>query len=101
MQLFSHQMWLELSSRMVFAQFVVPEPNLHERTRNELNMSFGTNGMTWVLRKLRMQLFLYQMWLELSSRTVFAQFVVPEPNLQEWTRNELNMSSGANGMSWV
>src|SRR5919204_86353 len=101
MQLFSHQMWLELSSRMIFAQFVVPEPKLQERTRNELNMSFGANGMTWVLRKIQMQLFSYQMWLELSSGTVFAQFVVPEPNLQERTRNELNMSFGANGMTWV
>src|ERR671934_240269 len=101
MQLFSYQMWLELSSGTVFAQFVVPEPNLQERTRNELNMSFGANGMTWVLRKIQMQLFLYQMWLELSSGTVFAQFVVPEPNLQERTRNELNMSFEANGMTWV
>src|SRR5918911_567087 len=89
MQLFSYQMWLELSSEMVFAQFVVPEPNLQERTRNELNMSSGANGMTWVLRKIRMQLFSYQMWLELSSRTVFAQFVIPEPKLHERSRNEL------------
>src|SRR5919204_343040 len=101
MQLFSYQKWLEWSSRTIFAQFVVPEPKLQERTRNELNMSFGANGMTWVLRKIQMQLFSYQMWLELSSGTVFAQFVVPEPNLQERTRNELNMSFGANGMTWV
>src|ERR671937_184048 len=64
-------------------------------------MSFGANGMTWVLRKIQMQLFSYQKWLEWSSRMVFAHFVVPEPNLQEWTRNELNMSFGANGMTWV
>src|ERR687884_621727 len=81
MLLFSYQMWLELSSRTVFAQFVIPEPKLQERTRNDLNMSFEANGMTWVLRKIQMQLFLYQKWLELSSRTVFAHFVVPEPNL--------------------
>src|SRR5919201_1939487 len=99
MQLFSYQKWLEWSSRMVFAHFVVPEPNLWERTRNELNMSFEANRMTWVLRKIQMQLLSYQKWLERSSRTVFAQFVVPEPNLQEQTRNELNMSFGANGMT--
>src|ERR671935_46397 len=101
MQLFSYQKWLERSSRTVFAQFVVPEPNLQERTRNELNMSFGANGMTWVLRKIQMQLFSFPMWLERSSRIVFAQFVVPEPNLQERTRNELNMSFGAKGMTCV
>src|SRR5919204_530695 len=101
MQLFSYQKWLERSSQMVFAQFVVPEPKLQERTRNELNMNFGANRMTWVLRKIQMQLFSYQMWLELSSRTVFTQFVVPEPKLQEQTRNEINMSFGANGMTWV
>src|SRR5919201_1609557 len=99
--LFSYQMWLELSSQTVFAQFVVPEPKLQERSRNELNMSFGANGMTWVLRKTQMQLFSYQKWLEQSSRTVLARFVVPEPNLRERTRNELNMSFGANGMTWV
>src|ERR671935_289081 len=92
---------LELTSQTVFAQFVVPEPKLQERTINELNMSFGANGMTWVLRKTQMQLFSYQKWLELSSRTVFAQFVVTEPKLRERTRNELNMSFGANGMTWV
>src|ERR687884_254236 len=101
MQLFSYQMCLELSSRTVFAQFVVPEPKLQERTRNELNMSFGANGMTWVLRKIQIQLFSYQNWLELSSRMVFAQFVIPGPTLQEQTRNELNMSFGTNGMTWV
>src|ERR687883_239879 len=98
MQHFSYQKWLELSSRTVFARFVVLEPKLHERTRNELNMSFGANGMTWVLRKIQIQLFSYQKWLELSSRTVFARFVVSEPKLQERARNELNMSFGANGM---
>src|SRR5919201_391163 len=101
MQLFSYQKWLERSLRRVFAQFVVPEPKLQERTRNELNISFGANGMTWVLRKIQMQLFLYQMWLELSSQTVFTQFVVPEPKLQERTRNELNMSFRENGMTWM
>src|ERR671934_202346 len=100
-QLFSYQKWIELSSRTVFTRFVVTEPKLQERTRNELNMSFGANRMTWVLRKIQMQLFSYQKWLELSSQTVFAQFVVPESNLQERTRNELNMSFGANGMTWV
>src|SRR5919201_1735282 len=94
-------MWLELSLRTVFAQFVVLEPKLQERTRNGLNMSFGANGMTWVLRKIQMQLFLYQKWLEWSSRMVFAHYVVAEPKLQERTRNELNMSFGANGMTWV
>src|ERR671935_145887 len=101
MQLFSYPMWLELSSRMVFAQFVVPEPKLQERTRNALNMSFGANGMTWVLRNIQMQLFSYQKWLRRASRTVFAQFVVPKPKLQERTRNALNMSFGGNGMTWV
>src|SRR5918911_1519582 len=86
---------------MVFAQFVVPEPKLQEQTRNELNMSFGANGMTWVLRKIQMQLFSYQKWLERSSRTVFAQFVVPEPKPLEQTRNELKISLGANGGTWV
>src|ERR671934_41446 len=81
MQLFSYQIWLELSSRTVFAQFVVPEPKLQERTRNALNMSFGTNGMTCVLRNIQMQLFSYQKWLGRSSRMVLAQFVVPEPKL--------------------
>src|ERR671939_630912 len=100
MQLFLYQKWLELSSRTVFARFVITEPKLQERTRNELNMSFGSNGMPWVLRKTQMQLFSYQKWLEHSSRTVFAQFVVPKPKLQEWTRNELNKSFGANGMTW-
>src|ERR671935_114174 len=80
-QLFPYQKWLERSSRTVFAQFVVPEPKLQERTRNELNMSFGAKGMTWGLRKIQMQLFSYQKWLERSSRTFFAQFVVLEPNL--------------------
>src|ERR687883_486616 len=101
MQLFSYQKWLELSSRTFLARFVVTEPKLRERSRNELNMSFWANGMTWVLRKTQMQLFSYQKWLEQSSRTVFAQFVVPEPKLQERTRNELNMSFGSNGMPWV
>src|SRR5918912_543338 len=101
MQLFSYQKWLERSSRTVFAQFVILEPKLQERTRNELNMSSGANGMTWVLRKIQMQLFSYQKWLERSSRMVFAQFVVPESNLQERTRNELNMDFAANGMTWV
>src|ERR671937_702553 len=101
MQLFSYQKWLELSSRTVFAQFVVPEPKLLERTRNELNMSFWANGMTWALRNIQMQLFSYQNWLERSSRTLFAQFVVPEPKLLERTRNELNMSFWANGMTWA
>src|ERR671934_576510 len=82
MQLFSYQMCLELSSRTVFAQFVVPEPNLQERNRNELNMSFGANGMTWVLRKIQMQLFTYQKWLELFSRTGFAWFAVMGPKLR-------------------
>src|SRR5919201_1203441 len=100
-QLFLYQKWLELSSRTVFAHFVVPEPKLLERTRNDLSISFRANGMTWVLRKLQMQLFSYQMWLELSSRMVFAHFVVVKPKLLERTRNELNMSFGANGMSWV
>src|ERR671938_61961 len=86
-QLFSDQNWLEESSRTVFAQFVVPEPKFQERTRNELNMSFGANEMTWVLRKTQIQLFSYQKCLEHSSQTVFAQFVVPEPKLQERTRN--------------
>src|ERR687883_552004 len=94
-------MCLERSSRKVFAQFVVPEPKLEERTRNALNMSFGANRMTWVLRNIQMQLFSYQNWLERSSRTVFAQFVVPEAELQERTTNELNMSFWANGMTWV
>src|ERR671934_150973 len=67
MQLFSYQKWLELSSRTVFAQFVVPEPKLLERTRNELNMSFWANRMTWGFRNIEMQLFSYQIWLELSS----------------------------------
>src|SRR5918911_869461 len=100
MQLFSYQKWLELSSPMVFARFVVTEPKLRERTRNELSMSFCSNGMTWVLRKTQMQLFSYQKWLDLSSRTVFARFVVTEPKLLERTRNELNMSFGSNGMTW-
>src|ERR671935_50627 len=86
---------------MVFARFVVTEPRLWERIRNELNMSFGSNGMTWVLRKTQMQLFSYQKWLELSSRTVFARFVVTEPKLRERTRNELNMSFGSNEMTLV
>src|SRR5919204_481848 len=64
-------------------------------------MSFGANGMTWVLRKTQMQLFSYQKWLEQPSRTVLARFVVTEPKLWERTRNELNMSFGANGMTWV
>src|SRR5918911_325546 len=101
MQLFSYQKWLERSSQMVFAQFVVPEPKLQERTRNEINMSFGANGMTRVLRKIQMQLFSYQKLLERSSQMVFAQFVVPEPELQERTRNELDMSFRANRMTWV
>src|ERR671937_571369 len=101
MQLFSYQKWLEWSSRMVFAHFVVPEPNLQEWTRNELIMSFGANRMTWVLRKIQVQLFSYQKWIQLSSQTVFARFVVLEPKLQERTRNELNMRFGANGMTWV
>src|SRR5918911_1242760 len=101
MQLFSYQKWLELSSPMVFARFVVTEPKLRERTRNELSMSFCSNGMTCVLRKTQMQLFSYQKWLQLSLRTVFARFVVTEPKLRERTRNELNMSFGANRMTWV
>src|ERR687884_371325 len=101
MQLFSYQKWLEQSSRTVLARFVVTEPKFRERTRNELNMSFGANGMTWVLRKTQMQLFSYQKWLEQSSRTVLAWFVIPEPKLQERTTNELNISFGANGMTWV
>src|SRR5918911_1133615 len=101
MQLFSYQKWIELYSRTVLARFVVMEPKLQEWTRNEPNMSFGANGMTWVLRKTQMQLFSYQKWLERSSRTVLAQFVVMEPKLQERTRNEPNMSFGANGMTWV
>src|ERR671939_69293 len=101
MQLFSYLTFLEQSSRTVFARFVVPKLKLQERTRNELNMSFGANGMTWVLRKIQIQLFSYEKCLNLSSRTVFAQFVVPEPKLQERTRNELNMSIGANRMTWV
>src|SRR5919201_1715961 len=101
MQLFSYQKCLELSSRMVFARFVVTEPKLQERTRNELNMSFGSTGMTWGFRKSQMQLFSYQKWLGLSSRTVFARFVVTEPKLRERTRNELNMSFGSNRMTWV
>ena len=140
-QLFSYQKWLERSSRTVFAQFVVLKPTLKERARYALNMSFGANemtwvlrkiqiqlfsyqrwlefmnnfrtlchmrtktprtrGMTWVLRKIQIHLFSYQKWLERSSRTVFAQFVVPEPKLQERTRNELNMIFGANGMTWM
>src|ERR671936_242354 len=100
-KLFSYQKWLERSSRTVFAQFVVFEPTLKELARNELNMSFGANGITWVLRKTQMQLFSYQKWLEQSSRTVLARFVVTEPRLREQTRNELNMSFGANGMTWV
>src|SRR5919204_118892 len=96
MQLFSYQKWLEQTSRTVLARFVVTEPKLRERTRNELNMSFGSNRMTWVLRKTQMQLFSYQKWLERPSRTVFALFVVPEPKLQKRTTNELNMSFGAN-----
>src|SRR5918911_1193004 len=98
---FLHQKWLELSSRTVFAQFFVPEPKLQERTRNELNMSFGANGMTWVLRKNQIQLLSYQKWLERSSRMVFAHFVVFEPTLKECARNALNMSFGANRMTWV
>src|SRR5918911_692314 len=101
MQLFSYQKWLELSSPMVFARFIVTEPKLRERTRNELSMSFGSNGMTWVLRKTQMQFFSYQKWLEQSSRMVSAWFVVTEPKLRERTRNELNMSFGANWMTWV
>src|ERR671937_561752 len=101
MQLFSYQKWLEQSSQTVSAQFIVMEPKLQERTRNELNMSFGSNGMPWVLRKTQMQLFSYQKWLEQSSRTVLARFVVTEPKLRERTRNELNMSFGANRMPWV
>ena len=81
MQLFSRQKWLEQSSRTVLARFVVMEPKLRERTRNELNMSFGSNEMTWVLRKTQMQLFSYQKWLEQPSRTVLAWFVVTEPKL--------------------
>src|SRR5918912_329525 len=100
-QLFSYQKWLEHSSRTVLARFVITEPKLQERTRNELNMSFGANGMTWVLRKTQMQLFSYQKWLEMSSRMVFARFVVTEPKLRERTRNELNMRFGSNRMTWV
>src|ERR687884_365552 len=91
MQLFSYQKWLEQSSRTVLVWFVVTEPKLHEWTRNELNMSFGSNGMTWVLRKTQIQLFSYQKLLEQSSRTVLVRFAVPEPKLHERTRNELNM----------
>ena len=101
MQLFSYQKWLERSSRMVFAQFVVFEPTLKDRARNALNMSFGANRMTWVLRKTQMQLFSYQKCIELFSRTVLARFVVTEPKLLERTRNELNMGFGSNGMPWV
>src|ERR671939_659004 len=101
MQLFSYQKWLELSSRTVFTRFVVTEPKHRKRTRNELNMSFGANGMTWVLRKTQMQLFSYQKWLEQPSQTVLARFVVTEPKLRERTRNELNMSFESNGMTWV
>ena len=101
MQLFLYQNCLELSSRTILARFVVTEPKLQERTRNDPNMSFGANGMTWVLRKTQMQLFSYQKWLEQPSRTIFAQFVVPEPKLQQRTRNELSMSFGANGITWV
>src|SRR5918911_10591 len=101
MQLFLYQNWLEWSSRTIFAQFVVPEPKLQERTRNELNMSFGANGISWVLTNIQMQLFSYQMWLERSSRMIFTQFVVPEPKLQERSRNELNMSFWANRRIWV
>src|SRR5919201_1231764 len=101
MQLFSYQKWLEWSSRMVFAHFVVPEPKLQERTRNELDMSFGANRMTWVLRKIQMQPFSHQKWLEQSSRMVLARFVITEPKLRERTRNVLNMSFGSNGMTWV
>src|SRR5918912_8706 len=101
MQLFSYQKWLEQPSQTVLARFIVTEPKLQERTRNELSMSFGANRMTWVLRKTQMQLFSYQKWLELSSQTVFAGFVVTEPKLQERTRNELNMSFAANRMTSV
>src|SRR5918911_1676354 len=86
---------------MILVRFVVTEPKLRERTTNELNMSFRANGMTWVLRKTQIQLFSYQKWLEQSSRTVLVCFVVTESKLQERTRNELNMSFGANGITWV
>src|ERR671937_474342 len=99
-QLFSYQRCLEQSSRTILARFVITEPKLQERTRSELSMSFGSNGMTWGLRKSQMQLFSYQKWFELSSRTVFARFVVTEPKLQERTRNKLNMSFWAKGMTW-
>src|ERR671934_75329 len=99
--LFSYQKWLEQPSQTVLARFVITEPNLRERTRNELNMSFGSDRMTWMLRKTQLQLFSYQKWLELSSRTVFARFAVTEPKLRKRTRNELNMSFGSNGMTWV
>src|ERR671934_2740940 len=99
--LFSYQKWLEQPSRTVLARFVVTEPKLRERTRNELNMSFGANWMTWVLRKTQIQLFSYQKWLEQSSRTVFTQFVVFEPTLKERARNAQNMSFGANRMTCV
>src|ERR687884_422314 len=101
MQLSSYQKWLEQPSQTVLARFVVTEPKLRERTRNELNMSFGANGMTWVLRETQMQLFSYQKWLEQPSQTVLVRFVVTEPKLRERTRNELNMSFGSNGMTWV
>src|ERR671939_132356 len=51
-------------------------------------MSFRANGMTWVLRTIQSQLFSYQNWLEQSSQTLFAQFVILEQTLQERTRNE-------------
>src|ERR671939_513632 len=83
MQLLSYQKWLEQSSRTVLARFVVTESKLRERTRNELNMSFGSNGMPWVLRKTQMQLIAYQKWLEQSSLTALARFVVTEQKLRE------------------
>src|ERR671937_427714 len=88
MHLFSYQNWIELSSRTVLARFVVMEPKLQERTRNELNMSFGSKGMPWVLRKTQMQFFSYQKWLERSSRTVSRSLLYRNQN----SRNRLETS---------
>jgi len=84
---FLYQKWLERPSRAYFLRRCTVENTNYE---NATNMSFGSNGVDWMhsLRKIQLQDFLFQNWLERPSRASFASLFRRKPKLQKHNKHE-------------
>jgi hypothetical protein len=86
---------LERPSRASFAPLYCRKP----KPKNSRIMSFRSNGVDWVrsLRKIQLQDFLFQKWLERPSRASFAPLFRRKPKLRKRNKHE----SWVKRVDWV